>query len=142
MYTSELSDYLGSFFVPILLIVFISAVIRGYCFGPIAKKPSWLQELQEGRFNMGYIEDDPVATEFVKMEILTEEMPTKKHTKELPTKELPTKQHTEEFIEECTASLANLGIKRAAAKRNTTTFLDKNPDIQTVEEFIIGIMKK
>lgn len=128
MYTSELSDYLGSFFVPILLIVFISAVIRGYCFGPIAKKPSWLQELQEGRFNMGYIEDDPVATEFVKMEILTEEMPTKKHTKE--------------FIEECTASLVNLGIKRAAAKRNTTTFLDKNPDIQTVEEFIIGIMKK
>ena len=46
MYTSELSDYLASFFVPILLIVVISAVIRGYYFGPIAGwTPEWLEEL-------------------------------------------------------------------------------------------------
>ena len=115
--------------------IFIIGMTVAFFYGQITGyRPKYfgvLDELKEGKINIGYIENDPVTTEVVKMEIVTDCVETSKK-----------KPRTKDFLEECTASLANLGVKRAAAKRNATKFLDENPDIQTVEEFIIGIMKK
>ena len=126
MYTAELSSYIASFFVPIFTIIFLYGYLEGL-FGKATSSSEWVNELRQGKFNIGYVEDDPVEVKFAKMEAVIEEVKP---------------AHSQQFVRDGVSVLVGLGLTKTEAKRDATKFLEKNPQVQTIDEFITGVMKK
>ena len=115
-----------------LFYMFIAALIIGCIYGYFTGyKPAYfsiLDELKEGKINIGYVEES--ETPIVYQTVVVEEQKPKKPA------------HSKELIEECTSTLVGLGVRRSVAKKDVINFLNDNPEVKTVEGFVKGVFKK
>ena len=142
MYTSELSDFLANLISTAFILVFLGGLLYGYINKCEPVKFGILEDLKKGKIPLGYIDDDSELVDYNDHPIVATVEIVKKKKKKKKKREKEIGQHDETFTRECVSVLVGLGVKGAVAKRNVNDFLDKNPEVKTVEEFIEGIFKK
>ena len=148
-HTSELSDSLGYFFALAIILFFLGSFIYGYC---TKAKPIKFDLSDTFDFISpitGYADDVIPQEVFVHAEIeIKKKKPKVKKSqpkpkpKPQPKPEKPKPVQSAELVEECATILSNLGSKISVARKDAKSFLMKNPQIVTAEEFITEIFKK
>ena len=116
-----MSKVFAAGFMITILIGFIYGIYTGY-------RPDYfgvLDELKEGKINIGYYEPQPVIEACVVIE-------------EKPEKELLKGK----FAEDCVAGLVNLGVKKKQAKEIFVKFMKENPDCESLDTFIKKVFQK
>tara|TARA_Y100001963_G_scaffold151128_1_gene233446 strand:+ start:1156 stop:1551 length:396 start_codon:yes stop_codon:yes gene_type:complete len=127
--TIHTSDTLASIFAYLFILWFVGLFLYGYFTGKVVGDlPSWMQELREGRLNIGYIEESP--KENVVVHAVIEAKPK------------PLDAKDKSFREECIGALCNLGVKKAQSKKAVEEFFNNNPDVKTMDEFIEKVFEK
>ena len=137
MYNPELTHFLTIIVTTFISVFWAVCYMYGVCSKNV--KPLTFSD----KFDIGYIDDNkPDNSELIAVVNPNPPKTKIKSKAKKKKKEKEISQHDETFVRECVSALVGLGIKSAAAKRNVNDFLDKNPEVKTVEEFIEGIFKK
>jgi hypothetical protein len=134
-----------------IIIIMIAGAIAGYNSRNIQpiELPKFIQDLKNDKIQIGYIDTvkivDPHEEELKKLRKEIEFLKLKKQLSVLQDdttiqQNTPATKHP--LINDCVAALVALGEKKLSAKSIAESYLLKNPNIKTVEEFIQGVFKK
>lgn len=119
-----MSKLIAAGFMITMLISFFYGVKTGY-------RPEYfgvLDELKEGKINIGYYEPQPV----IEACVVVEEKPEKSERELLKSK----------FAEECITAIVNIGVKRSQAKDIFLKFIKENPECDSIDMFIKEVFKR
>jgi outer membrane biosynthesis protein TonB len=141
MYDPELTHFLTIIVTTFISVFWAVCYMYGVCSENV--KPLTFSD----KFDLGYIDDnEPDTNELV---VVNQPKPKtkpkkkkKKKNKQPKSKPIIKSEPNEQLMRDCTSALVGLGIKKMEAKRATTTFLDKNPTVTTVEEFVQGVFRR
>lgn len=154
MYDGGLSDFIVTGMVWIFWIVLIGGGILGYL-GRIdpqtgvkpLQAPDVIQELKDGKLQLGYIEsNEPEAVivieedEVSKLKKEIELLKLKKQLRQLKEEDsISPKQAS--LINDCVEALVGLGHKKSEARSKANKYFVNNPNTKTVDEFITGVFQ-
>lgn len=143
---------LSTLFCWAFFIILICCGIAGYFDRNIQplKYPSIIQEIRNDNVKIGYINDEPIE-DINELKKKVQYLKLKKQLLDLQreneidkfTKTSDTLSNIDpKLFNDCVKSLIALGESKKSAKKVAFEYFTKNPNIKTVEEFVIGVYKK
>lgn len=148
----ELSTMLSTLFCWAFFIILIICGIAGYLnrnTKPL-ELPSLLHEIKNDNVRIGYIDDRPEVNlndlkkevQYLKLKKQLAELQRESQIDSLTKTNAETNSIDEKLFNDCVKALMALGENKKSAKKVTFDYFTKNPNIKTVEEFVLGVYKK